>query len=291
MPIRVAIDADHIILPPVLTDPPLDTHKYRRGHLVVMSGPALHTGASRLAAQAGLAVGAGLVTLVGEHDALIEHAAHVTAIMLRPRGTATDLAGMRTTSVVCGPGAGRNSAMASMLLNLAGQGVPIVIDADGLTSFADDSAALFAIATPQTVLTPHEGEFARLFSGIALDDRVTAAREAALLSGAVVVLKGSQTVVAEPGRRFAINRHASPWLATAGSGDVLAGMIGGLLAGGMGAFDAACAAVWLHGDIGVRAGPGLTADAMPGMIPVVLRGVWQGEVGRREVGQGDEWSG
>ncbi len=239
---------------------------------MVFSGPALRTGASRLTAQAALAVGAGLVTLVGEHEALKEHAAHVTSTMLREADEHLTVVDDRARAAAIGPGAGISEQTCETVLHLLKKGMPLVLDADAITSFADNPAELFEQIHDQVVLTPHEGEFARLFPAIDLADRLTAARLAAEVSGAVVLLKGPETVVAAPYGRLAVNRHASPWLATAGSGDVLAGLICGVLAQGNTAFEAACIASWLHGDIGVRAGPGLTADGMMGWIPLVLAG-------------------
>lgn len=256
---------------PVLLVPPADTHKYARGAAIVFSGPALRTGASRLTAQAALAVGAGLVTLVGEHEALKEHAAHVTAIMLCEADKHLSMIDDRIRAAAIGPGAGVSDATRDTVLHLLRRGLPLVLDADALTCFADSPAELFAALHDQTVLTPHEGEFARLFPAVDLADRLTAARLAAEVSGALILLKGPETVVAAPDGRLAINHHAAPWLATAGSGDVLAGLVCGLLAQGNTAFEAACIGAWLHGDIGVRGGPGLTADRMAGLIPLVLK--------------------
>jgi hydroxyethylthiazole kinase-like uncharacterized protein yjeF len=266
---------DGTIQAPMLTPPPADTHKYARGHAVVVSGPALRTGAARLSAETALAVGAGLVTIIGDRAALSEHAAHVTAIMLRERDDGFSVIDDRVRSLLIGPGAGASDVLAHDVTTLLLRRLPIVLDADALTSFSATPEKLFATLHTQAVLTPHEGEFARLFPDIALGDRAKAALDAAKRAGAIVLLKGSETVVAAPDGRFAINRHASPWLATAGSGDVLAGLICGLLAQGHDAFEAAAIACWLHGDIGVRAGPGLTADTMVGHLTLVLQGILQ----------------
>jgi ADP-dependent NAD(P)H-hydrate dehydratase / NAD(P)H-hydrate epimerase len=266
---------DGTIDAPTLVPPPADANKYSRGHAVIVSGPALRTGASRLSAQAALAVGAGLVTIIGEKPALAEHAAHVTAIMLRERGAGFSVIDDRVRALLIGPGAGLNDDLAQDVAMLLGRNLPIVLDADALTIFAARPEMLFAMLHDDAILTPHEGEFARLFPDIALGDRTKAALTAAKRSGAVVLLKGPQTVIAAPDGRYAINRHASPWLATAGSGDVLAGIICGLLAQGNSAFDAAAIACWLHGDIAVRAGPGLTADAMLTQLPLVLSAILQ----------------
>ena len=261
---------DGTITRPTLVPPPSDAHKYSRGHAMVWSGPPLHSGASRLAAQAALAVGAGLVTIIGERAALVEQAAHVTAIMLREADDALACIDRRVTALAIGPGAG--AGIADIVCALLKRDIPTVLDADAITAFAGDPARLFDHLCSDDVMTPHAGEFARLFPDIDLADRAAAALRAAERSGAVVLLKGPQTHIAAPDGRFAVNRHASPWLATAGSGDVLTGLICGLMAQGITAFEAACMGAWLHGDIGVRAGPGLTAEKMMDHIPLVLRG-------------------
>ena len=265
------IGEDGTIRPPGLTAPPLDTHKYRRGHAVVVSGPPLQTGASRLAAQAALAVGAGLVTITGDREALREHAAQVTAIMLREIDVGLSVIDDRVASIAIGPGAGVSEKLKAMVRRLLARNIPVVIDADAMTSFQDGPQSLFDCLHSQTILTPHEGEFRRLFPDIDLKDRASAAVAASNRSGAVLLLKGPETVIANPYGMVAINRHSSPWLATAGSGDVLTGLVCGLLAQGLAAFEAAAIAAWLHGDIGVKGGPGLTADNMIDQIALVLR--------------------
>lgn len=266
------LDADRRILRPLLTPPAANTHKYKRGHAMVFSGPPLRTGASRLAARAALAVGAGLVTIVGERDALAEQVAHVTAIMLREIDAELSAIDERVRAMAVGPGAGVSDALRELVIQLLGKRIPIVIDADAITVFEDGTEHLFNGLHPHSVMTPHEGEFTRLFPDIKLDDRVAAAIEAGCRSGAVLLLKGPQTIIAAPDSEFALNDHASPWLASAGSGDILTGLVCGLLAQGLPAFDSACIAAWLHGDIGRRFGPGLTADDMPAQIPLVLQG-------------------
>ncbi len=266
---------DGTVQSPTLAPPPTDTHKYARGHAVIVSGPALRTGAARLSAEAALVVGAGLVTIIGDQAALAEHAAHVTAIMLRERDAGFSVIDERVRSLLIGPGAGVSDDLTKDVIALLARKLPIVLDADALTSFSAHPEMLFAALNDHAVLTPHEGEFGRLFPDIALSDRRKASVDAAQRAGAVVLLKGPETVIAAPDGRFAINRHASPWLSTAGSGDVLAGLICGLLAQGQSAFDAAAVACWLHGDIGVRAGPGLTADAMVRHLTLVLRDILQ----------------
>ncbi|QGY05474.1 bifunctional ADP-dependent NAD(P)H-hydrate dehydratase/NAD(P)H-hydrate epimerase [Methylobacterium mesophilicum SR1.6/6] len=259
------------------------SHKYTRGHALVLSGPATKTGAARLAARGALRVGAGLVTVVSPVAALPENAAHLTAIMLRPCESADDLDDMLTDErlnvVLAGPGLGTGEPTRERVAVAAAAGRGLVLDADALTSFAGQApllAAHLADGGAQAVLTPHAGEFARLFDGTEATaegaDKVARTRAAARLTGAVVVLKGSDTVIAAPDGRAAINDHGSPYLGTAGSGDVLGGLIAGLLAQGMEPFEAASAGVWLHGDAGLRHGPGLIAEDIPELMPAVLRG-------------------
>jgi len=261
---------DGTILRPLLLPPALDAHKYSRGHAMVWSGPALHTGAARLSAQAALAVGAGLVSLIGDRAALMEQAAHVTAIMLRETDMSFACVDDRVTALAIGPGAG--ASVRHAVLQILRLNVPTILDADALTTFERDPQILFGSTGPAAVMTPHIGEFRRLFPDISTDNRAEAVSRAADRAQCVVLLKGFETWIAAPDGRMLVNRHASPWLATAGSGDVLTGLICGLMAQGETPFDAACMGAWLHGDIGVLAGPGLTADNMIGHIPLVLRG-------------------
>ncbi|WP_375454916.1 NAD(P)H-hydrate dehydratase [uncultured Methylobacterium sp.] len=268
---------------PRLTDA---SHKYTRGHALVLSGPATRTGAARLAARGALRVGAGLVTLASPEGALAENAAHLAAIMLRACENADDLDDLltdaRINAVLAGPGLGVGEAARDRVAVAAAVGRGLVLDADALTSFSGQAALLAAHIVDgeaKAVLTPHAGEFARLFAGtdaVADVGKLAQARRAAAITGAVVVLKGADTVVAAPDGRAAINDHATPWLGTAGSGDVLAGLIAGLLAQGMAPFEAAAAAVWLHGDAGLRHGPGLIAEDIPELMPAVLAGLLAG---------------
>ncbi len=285
--------------------PHLDGHKYTRGHAVVVSGPAHQTGAARLAARGALRIGAGLVTVASSPPALLINAAHLTAIMLAPIGDAADLAEIladkRKNAVLIGPGLGVGAGVGEETRGLVeavlASGAAVVLDADALTSFASDAgeptetvqfgftgnrtksrpdpAALFAAirARPDrpVVMTPHEGEFARLFAKLSEhSSKLDRARAAEETSGAIVVIKGPDTVIASPDGRTAINTNAPPWLATAGSGDVLAGFITGLLAQKMPAFEASCAAVWLHGECANVFGPGLIAEDLPEVLPKVL---------------------
>ncbi|PVM83165.1 bifunctional ADP-dependent NAD(P)H-hydrate dehydratase/NAD(P)H-hydrate epimerase [Caulobacter radicis] len=259
--------------------PSNDAHKHARGRLVVVSGEAWSTGAARLSARAGLRVGAGVVTLLSPPGALAVNAAHLEAVMLAPFETDADLAVLadRAAAAVIGPAAGVGEATARNLTALAGTGAALVVDADALTSFAHAPDELFARLDRDDVLTPHAGEFERLFPGLlkASPERIAAAREAARRAGAIVLLKGPDTVIAAPDGRTAVSLNGSPWLATAGSGDVLAGFIAGLAAQGMDSFDAACAGAWIHAECAAIHGPGLIAEDLPGLAPAVLKRLWE----------------
>jgi hydroxyethylthiazole kinase-like uncharacterized protein yjeF len=262
--------------------PRLDGHKYTRGHAVVLSGGVASTGAARLAARGALRAGAGLVTIASPRDALVVNAAANLAVMVRPVDETSEfsdlLADRRCNVVVLGPGGGVGAKMRERVLAAMTSAPSLVLDADALTSFAGDLPVLAAAIKGRhapVVMTPHEGEFSRLFNGL---DRISEApsklmraRAAAEATGAVVVLKGGDTVVAAPDGRAAIADNATAWLATAGSGDVLAGFCAGLLAQTMPAFEAASAAVWLHGEAGQEAGPGLIADDLPEALRPVYR--------------------
>jgi hydroxyethylthiazole kinase-like uncharacterized protein yjeF len=263
--------------------PKPDAHKYARGHAVVVSGGASTTGAARLAARGALRAGAGLITIASPREALAVNAASNLAIMVRPVDgedeLRTFLEDTRHNAVLLGPGGGSGEPMRRQALSALESEAAIVLDADALTSFAECPDALFgAIRTRSgkpVVLTPHAGEFARLFSSIAddpqLHSKLERARRAAALSHAVVLLKGADTVLAAPDGRASIAANAPPYLATAGAGDVLAGMIAGLLAQHMPPFEAASAAVWLHGEAARAFGPGLIAEDLPEALPAVYR--------------------
>ena len=263
--------------------PAAQGHKYSRGHAVVVSGGLSTTGAARLVARAALRAGAGLVTLASPQDALSVNAAASLAVMVRlvdgAQALAEFLSDKRRNAVVLGPGGGVGASMREQVLAALGSGAAVVLDADALTSFADDPAALFAAiaARPErtVVLTPHEGEFYRLFKALPekslVPQKLERSRAAAKASGAVVLLKGADTVVASPDGRASIADNAPPYLATAGAGDVLAGIIAGLLAQGMAGFEAAGAAVWLHGEVATEFGPGLIAEDLTEALPAVYR--------------------
>ncbi len=284
------------------------SHKYTRGHAVVVSGPPISTGAARLGARGALRAGAGLVTVASPRAAFPVNAAHLTAIMLLPfevpSGLAKILADRRKNAVLIGPGCGVGQATREMVEIALKSGAGVVLDADALTSFdgrgdeADDderpeTASKFGFLPPAktettaspeqlfnaimadpkrpVVLTPHEGEFKRLFGSMEPGlSKLERARRASVTSSAVIILKGPDTVIASPDGRAAINENAPPWLATAGSGDVLAGFVTGLMAQGTPAFEAACAAVWLHGECANLFGPGLIAEDIPEVLPKVL---------------------
>jgi NAD(P)H-hydrate epimerase len=256
-----------------------DGNKYHRGHALVCGGWPI-TGAARLAARAAARIGAGLTTVAVPEVALPVYAAALTSIMVSPLGHADDLAHLladpRFSSLLIGPGAGCGPDTCTRVLALLRAGRATVLDADALSSFQQDPHALLRSITGPCVLTPHEGEFARLFDAGIVDprlDKLSRARAAARLSGAVVVLKGSDTVIAAPDGRAIINANAPATLATAGAGDVLSGMVLGLLAQGMAPFLAAAAAVWLHGAAAQHFGPGLLADDLPDRLPAVLMGL------------------
>jgi ADP-dependent NAD(P)H-hydrate dehydratase / NAD(P)H-hydrate epimerase len=252
-------------------------HKYARGHAVVVSGPAHATGAARLAARGALRVGAGLVSVASPQDAVAINAAQLTAIMVKPfsgaKGLAQLLSDKRLNAVALGPGLGVGAATQDLVAAALASDASVVLDADALTSFASDPAALFRQLRPNAVLTPHEGEFERIFPGVLKKSptRLHGAREAAATAKCIVLLKGPDTIVAAPDGRAAINTNAPVWLATAGSGDVLTGMIAGLLAQSLQPFEAACAGAWLHGAAAQEAGIGMIAEDIPEALPAVLR--------------------
>jgi ADP-dependent NAD(P)H-hydrate dehydratase / NAD(P)H-hydrate epimerase len=267
-----------------LPRPNAASHKYERGAALILSGQH-HTGAARLAARAALRAGAGIVSVASPPDAVAVNSTQLTAVMVAPFANAREfealIADERRRAIALGPGAGVGATLRKLVaaaLTRPARQRTIVLDADALTSFAGDAvrlAALIKRGGHEAVLTPHEGEFAKLFEdapGVSLDDdKLTRARAAARLMGAVVLVKGADTVVAAPDGRATIGWDLPPWLATAGSGDVLSGLVTGLAAQEMPTFEAASAAVWLHGACGRSVGPGLIAEDLPDALPGVLR--------------------
>jgi len=256
--------------------------KYSRGHCVVVSGSAHATGAARLAARGALRAGAGLVSVASPPEAVLINAAQLTAIMVKPfdgaEGLGALLADKRITAVVIGPGLGASRETRALVDVALKSGASVVLDADAITSYRDDLQGLSSRMHKRCVLTPHAGEFERLFPGLLGESasKVEAVRAAAKRAGAVVLLKGADTVIASPsskgtGGRAVINANAPASLATAGSGDVLAGIIAGLMAQQMSPFDAAACGAWLHGDAASRFGPGLIAEDLPEMLPQSLK--------------------
>lgn len=279
--------------PPLFPDVPLvpddAAHKYSRGLAIAVSGGPWQTGAIRLAAESTLRAGAGLVKIASPKPALPVHAAHLTAVMLAEAGSAKELAELfaekRITALVFGPGGGTDRYAKARLGAVLQTQIAAVLDADALTMMAHDAERAFkrihARRAP-TILTPHLGEFARLFPELVSSDhrqgqlsKVDIVRRASATSGAIIVLKGPDTVIAAPDGRAAINVHANAWLATAGSGDVLAGIVTGLIAQGIDPFQAACAGVWLHGETGLQSGPGLIAEDCVAAIPSAYRALMQ----------------
>lgn len=270
--------------PNAVLPPREDGHKYFRGHLVVVSGGIENTGAARLAADAALRVGAGLVTVASPSDALPVNAAALTDVMVRRSDGIDGLAALiydqRRNALVLGPGNGIGAITRGRVRVALEAHRALVLDADALTSFEGRLEELSNLMDEQhrslVVATPHEGEFARLFRSkteiIALESRIERVRAAASFLGVVFVLKGPDTLVAAPDGRIVINTNGTPWLATAGSGDVLSGIIGGLLARRCDAFRAACAGVWLHAEAGRHVGPGLAArDLADGLKQILAR--------------------
>jgi ADP-dependent NAD(P)H-hydrate dehydratase / NAD(P)H-hydrate epimerase len=263
--------------------PQIDGHKYARGHAIVISGDLAATGAARMSARGALRAGAGLVTLASPRDALAVNAAALTAVMVRAIDTVAEFADLLTDkrlgTCAIGPGAGVGGRTRDFVLTGLSAKRNLVLDADALTSFAELPEQLFeAIKASQeskVVLTPHEGEFPRLFSDMSNKhpgrSKLERVRAAAERCGAIVLLKGPDTVVASPDGRATIAANAPPWLATAGAGDVLTGMIAGMLAQGVPAFEAANIGVWMHGESGREAGPGLIAEDLPEALPAVTR--------------------
>jgi len=249
-----------------------EQHKYRRGHALVLGGEEI-TGAARLTARGAIRAGAGLVTLAAPASVWSVYATALTSVIVRAFNDSVGFDGLladtRKNVIVVGPGAGVSERTRRYVSAALRTGRAVVLDADALTSFARAPDDLFRLVEGACVLTPHEGEFARLFD--IAGDKLSKARKAATRSRAVVVLKGADTVIAAPDGQAAINTNAPPELATGGTGDVLTGVIAGLLAQGLTAFDAAATATWLHGEAAKRVGLGLIAEDLPDALPMALK--------------------
>jgi hydroxyethylthiazole kinase-like uncharacterized protein yjeF len=247
-------------------------NKYSRGHALLYGGYPM-TGAARMAARAAARSGAGLTTIAVPEKAFAIYASALTSVMVQPLARDEDFAGMlqdpRYTAFSIGPGAGVSDATRARTLTLLKTGKPVILDADAISVFSSQPEELFQAIRGPCVITPHEGEFKRIFDFAG--DKLTRARRAATRSGAVVVLKGADTVIAAPDGRAVINANAPATLATAGAGDVLGGCILGLVTQGMEAFPAAMAGVWMQGAAAAGFGPGLLAEDLPDLLPGVLK--------------------
>lgn len=258
--------------------PPLQPqdHKYTRGHVLVYGG-AVMTGASRLSALAALRIGAGMVTLAAPEKAWPIYAESLLSVITRPLKTHQDWQALvrdeRIRVVIIGPGAGSDDTAKQAIIAASEAYKELVLDADAITLLAQDASLREAIKGKNVILTPHEGEYAKLAKtlGLVSRNRESAAQELALALGVTVVLKGAQTIIANQTHTI-VNDHAPAWLATAGTGDVLAGMIAGLWAQGMSAFDAACAGTWLHGEAAYKLSRGMIAEDLLNKIPEVISG-------------------
>lgn len=255
-------------------------HKYDKGHALAISAGLEKSGAARLMAKASLRIGAGLVTIACPQDTLSAHAARTDAIMLSPMDGLNDLlSDARINSICLGPGLDPDVHTRQLVEDVLKLDKSIVLDAGALTAFSNKPDDLFSAigsrAAP-TILTPHDGEFARLFPEIDKSiGKIDQAKVAANLAGATIILKGPDTVIAEPNGRIAVSNNAPAWLATAGSGDVLCGMISGLLAQGMPEFEAACAAVWFHGEAGNISGPGLISSELELALKIAIQNFYK----------------
>ena len=263
-----------------LPRPEYISNKYTRGHALISGGYPV-TGAARMVARAAARSGAGLVTIAVPEVAFPIYAAALTSIMIEPLTTADEfnnlLEDTRFTALLIGPGSGVDAITRSRTLSMLATGRPVLIDADAITVFQEHPSTLFEAFTGPCILTPHEGEFKRLFPSDNSADKLKRARAAARLSGAILVLKGADTVIVAPDGRAIINSNAPPALATAGAGDVLGGIILGLLAQGMEPFLAAAAGVWMHGSAATQFGPGLIAEDLAELLPLVLRTLYAAE--------------
>lgn len=255
--------------------PTAESHKYSRGQVLVQGGSLGHTGAAKLVARAALRIGAGAVTVLCDQTSLPVYATSFQAIMTQDQSILGDLLNdHKVSAYAIGPGASVDEHTKQRVLVGLKSAKPMVLDADAITVFKDNPSELFSALHSKAILTPHEGEFARLFPELK-DGRLTKAVSAARKMNAIIVLKGAETVIAAPDGRRVANRTSSPFLATAGSGDVLTGIIAGLLAGKMPVFEAACAGVWLHGKAAQDFGAGLIAEDIPELLPSLLQSLYK----------------
>lgn len=248
--------------------PAMNTHKFARGHLLIAGGQEM-TGAALLAADAARRIGAGLVTVAAPADVWRIYASHRPGLLVKKTTSLVDyidlLTDPRIGCLLIGPGFGVGNKTREWVNAALASGKPIVLDADGLSAYADNPDELFERLHSQCVLTPHAGEFSRLFD--ASGHRLENLQNAVLRTAATILLKGPDTVIVNSTGQRVINASGTPYLATAGSGDVLAGLIAGLMTQGMGPFDAACAGTWMHGKAAELFGPGLIAEDIPELIP------------------------
>lgn len=257
-------------------------HKYSRGHTLSVSGELDKSGAARLMAKAALRIGSGVVTIACPLETMAAHAARTDAIMLTKLNNERELSNIlndkRINAVCVGPGLAPNKWTRERVTIILSTDKSVVLDAGALSAFSDQPNALFDMIwgrSSPTILTPHDGEFARLFPElVSIDDKVKRTKYASVKSGATIVLKGADTVIAKGTDQAAISNNAPPWLATAGSGDVLCGIIAGLLAQGMAEFDASCAGVWFHGEAGIQAGPGLISSELEQALKTVIKNIY-----------------
>lgn len=259
----------------LLPKPAFDSHKYSRGYVLIQGGYPV-TGAARLAGLAAARSGAGITAIAAPEVAFPIYASQLLSIMAKPYASTLDLYALihdpRIGAFLIGPGAGPSKETRQTTLTMLQTGKPVVIDADALTAFARKSDSLKKAIIAPCVLTPHDGEFEKLFGLRPADqhpERIAQVLAAAKQTQATILLKGAHTIIAGPDERVIVNENAPPTLATAGAGDVLAGLISGLLAQGMPAFEAAAAAAWIHGEAAKLFGIGLIAEDLPGLIPKV----------------------
>lgn len=253
-------------------------HKYKRGHVLVKSGPLSSTGASRLAAVSALRAGAGAVTLASSSASLVVNASHLTSVMLKEINNSDDFFNFvkekKINTLIIGPGCGINKLTKELVIRAINTEIGLVLDADGLTSFKSNPSELFDHLKKRRkreniILTPHEGEFNRLFN-FGQINKIDKANRAADITKSTILFKGNDTVICSPRKPSLVTKESSSFLATAGSGDVLAGLCGSFIAQGMKSHDAAAAASWLHNEIGLDAGPGLIAEDMEKFISKIL---------------------